>query len=54
VSNPLPTPYICGFPWSIIQKSFAPSKVPFFVLKTSQGKILTCDNLQKKGATFVQ
>ena len=31
----------------------APIKVSFFVWEASRGKILTCDNLQKKGFTLV-
>ena len=36
MSNLSPSRYICGFPWNIL-----------FLWEASQGKILTCDNLQK-------
>ena len=42
-----------GFPWSIIWKSSAPFKVSFFVWEASCGKILTCDNLQKRVKALV-
>jgi len=42
-----------GFPYKLIWRSLAPVKVSFFVWEASHGKILTCDNLQKKGFTLV-
>jgi len=41
-----------SFPCKLIWRSLAPIKVSFFVREASHGKILTCDNLQKKGITF--
>jgi len=43
----------CGFPCNIIWKSRFPLKVSFFVWQTCQGKILTLDNLQKRGKILV-
>ena len=42
-----------SFPHKLIWRSLAPIKVSFFVWQASYGKILTCDNLQKKGFTLV-
>jgi len=42
-----------GFPYQLIWRSLAPVKVSFFVWEASHGKILTIDNLQKKGITLV-
>lgn len=41
--------YVCGFPWNIICKSYAPLKASCFEWEASHGKILTYDNLQKRG-----
>ena len=43
----------CNFPWNIIWKSQAPLKVSSFVWEACQGKILTFDNLQKRGKILV-
>jgi len=42
-----------GFPWSVIWKPLTPFEVSFFVWEASHGKILTYDNLQKRGKTMV-
>ena len=42
-----------GFPCKLIWRSLAPVKVSFFVWEASHWKILTCENLQKKGITLV-
>ena len=42
-----------SFPHKLIWRSLAPVKVSFFAWEASHGKILTCDNLQKKGFTLV-
>jgi len=47
VSNSLPSPYVCGFPWSYLK--VCPFESVFvFAWEASQGKVLTCDNLQKR------
>ena len=42
-----------GFPSQLIWSSLALGKVSFFVWEASHGKILTGDNLQKKGINIV-
>jgi len=46
-------PFEGGFPYSLIWRSLAPSKVSFFVWEATRGKILTCDNLQRRGLILV-
>jgi len=41
------------FPWKIIWKTLALLKVSVFVWEASDGSILTCDNLQRKGIILV-
>ena len=41
-----------GFPCKVIWRTLAPVKVSFFVWEASHGKILTIDNLQKRGFTL--
>ena len=41
-----------SFPWRSIWKQKVPSKVAFFVWIAALGKILTCDNLMKRGYTM--
>ena len=42
-----------GFPCQLIWRTLAPVKVAFFVWEASHGKILTIDNLHKRGFTLV-
>uniref|UniRef100_A0A7C9ALA2 Reverse transcriptase domain-containing protein n=1 Tax=Opuntia streptacantha TaxID=393608 RepID=A0A7C9ALA2_OPUST len=44
---------VTGFPCQIIWRSLAPAKVSFFVWEASHGKILTIDNLQRRGFSLV-
>ena len=53
MNNSPSSPSACGFPWSIIRKSSAPSKVSFYAWEVSEGKILMYDNLQKRGKISV-
>ena len=43
---------VTSFPYHIISRTLAPVKVSFFVWKASHGKILTIDNLQRRGFTL--
>ena len=43
---------VTGFPCQIIWRSLAPVKVSLFVWEASHGKILTIDNLQRRGFTI--
>ena len=42
-----------GFPYRLIWRSLAPTKVSFFVWEAVHGKILTCNNLQRRGKILV-
>jgi len=42
-----------GFPCQLIWRALVPVKVSFFVWEASHGKILTIDNLQRRGITLV-
>ena len=42
-----------GFPCKLTWKSLGPFRASFFLWEASHGKILTCDNLQKKGITLI-
>ena len=42
-----------GFPCQLIWRALAPVKVSFFVWEASHGKILTIDNLQKRGSLWL-
>ena len=42
-----------GFPYQLIWRTPAPVKVAFLVWEASHWKILTIDNLQKRGITLV-
>ena len=53
LGNSPSSPYVCGFPWSVIWKSSTPSKAYLFAREASQGKILISDNLQKRGKLLV-
>ena len=44
---------ITPFPWKNIWRSRVPSKVTFFVWSAALGKILTTDNLKKKGCVVL-
>ena len=46
-------PFEGGFPHRLIWRSLAPTKVSFFVWEAMHGKILTCDNLQRRGKILV-
>jgi len=46
-------PFKGGFPYRLIWRSLAPTKVSFFVWEATHGKILTCDNLQRRGKILV-
>ena len=37
------------FPWKIIWGAKAPRRISFFTWTTARGKILTCDNLMRRG-----
>jgi hypothetical protein len=41
------------FPWKAIWRAKAPRRVSFFVWSAAWGKILTCDNLMRRGYTMV-
>ncbi|XP_038692258.1 uncharacterized protein LOC119990425 [Tripterygium wilfordii] len=41
-----------GFPWRWIWKSKAPPRVTFFCWEVVWGRILTMDNLQRRGITL--
>jgi hypothetical protein len=41
------------FPWKSIWRTKAPRRVHFFVWSAAWNKILTCDNLTKRGYTLV-
>ena len=43
---------IC-FPWKSIWRVKAPPRVAFFIWSTAWGRILTCDNLKKRGFVLV-
>jgi len=42
-----------GFPCRLIRRTSAPAKVAVFIWEASHGKILTIDNLPKRGITSV-
>jgi hypothetical protein len=44
----------CSFPWKGIWKVKVPRRVSFFVWTASLGKILTLDNLRKRGLIVVK
>ena len=41
------------FPWRTIWKSLAPSKVSFFLWTSALGKVLTTDNIRKRGLIVI-
>ncbi len=41
------------FPWRAIWRVKAPCRVSFFLWSTAWGRILTCDNLMRRGYTLV-
>ena len=41
------------FPWKVIWTAKAPPRVSFFIWTATWGKILTCDNLMRRGYTMV-
>jgi hypothetical protein len=42
------------FPWKAIWKAKAPRRVSFFVWSAAWGKILTCDNLMRRGYSMAR
>ncbi len=44
---------VVPFPWKSIWAAKAPSQVSFFIWTATWGRILTCDNLMRRGYTMV-
>jgi hypothetical protein len=49
----LSAPWPFSFPWKSIWRSKAPSRVAFFAWMAARSKILTLDNLKRRGMVVV-